>query len=177
MKPFNKKDCLDSSGHSHTSGHSLESYGSYGEEPGQPRQQRYRRRGSITKYSLDVQDEVKTQILDPMMRLDQIRAGTGGAGVKPDYSGGDKAQGNAHFTAARPEEYTSAADEYLQQQLNDVGDHNKHGGPGSVDSGDDMEVALPGESAAAAARRKGARKKNRMMKGMRAISRRFSVDY
>lgn len=40
-----------------------ESYGDYGDEPDlqQPRRQRYRRRGSVTKYSLDAQETVQKE--------------------------------------------------------------------------------------------------------------------
>ncbi len=52
-----------------------ESYGDYGEEPDpqQPRRQRYRRRGSVTKYSLDAQDTVQKEYEEHDQILNQYR--------------------------------------------------------------------------------------------------------
>lgn len=58
----------------------VESYGEYGsDEAHQPeRRQRYRRRGSVTKYSIGAQDEVKAEYDQQEQILDQYRNATGG---------------------------------------------------------------------------------------------------
>lgn len=52
-----------------------ESYGDYGDEPDpqQPRRQRYRRRGSVTKYSLDAQETVQKEYDEHDHILNQFR--------------------------------------------------------------------------------------------------------
>jgi hypothetical protein len=51
----------------------VESYGEYS-QAGAPRRQRYRRRGSVTKYSIDAQDTVKQEYDEHANMIDQFRA-------------------------------------------------------------------------------------------------------
>jgi hypothetical protein len=64
-----------------------ESYGEYGEDTEQPRRQRYRRRGSVTKYSVDGQEEVKKEHEQHQNVINQYRQYSTGDAMQPapDY--------------------------------------------------------------------------------------------
>jgi hypothetical protein len=60
-----------------------ESYGEYGEDTEQPRRQRYRRRGSVTKYSVDGQEEVKKEHEQHQNVINQYRQSSAEDAMQP----------------------------------------------------------------------------------------------
>jgi hypothetical protein len=77
----NKDDTLNAA--STHSVASAESYGEYGEDTEQPRRQRYRRRGSVTKYSVDGQEEVKKEHEQHQNVINQYRQSSTGDAMQP----------------------------------------------------------------------------------------------
>jgi hypothetical protein len=149
-----------------TSGMSVESYGSYGdgngngngngEAPEQPRRQRYRRRGSVTKYSIE---ETTTQ--------DDCQPNSQREYVMPADNSYNPATYNAKYNSTTS---TAAAesgeDTFETNPLDPDANHHMdaHSAAGDGDEGDDDHEH----------KKKG--KVGKMMKGLRSISkRRFST--
>jgi hypothetical protein len=115
----------DGSVMSHSSNHSAataESYGEYDEQnPEQPRRQRYRRRGSVTKFSLTAQDTttVKDQYDAHSNVISQYR-GT-------DGSSGDAMQPTSSFEPGVHDTSTLDEDHASDDGMGDMNSHKKKG--------------------------------------------------